>query len=298
MGNSRTLLEQMLQRRLEGRKAEWLEEAVAEVEGGVSGTRLAGLLSLASRFVPRRHLAPSVDEIDEAWHCLPGWNPERWTILEAVRVALILAHKDQRDSAFTKVLEECFRYADEGETCALLRSLALLPLGQRFLWRAGEGCRSNMRSIFEAAACDTPYPATFFDEPTWRQLVIKSVFIGAPLWRVHGLDDRLSPGLARMALDLADERQSAGREVQPELWLCLGSHGGDRGLASLERELQSSNPTCRRAAALGLARTGQRESLRQFLQGEGDLEVIRTAREALDGRFNQISFRALDDGGL
>ena len=77
MGDSKTLLEQMLHRRLEGRKAEWLEEAVAEVEGGVSETRFPGLLSLASRFVPRQHLAPSAGEIDRASRCLPGWNPER-----------------------------------------------------------------------------------------------------------------------------------------------------------------------------------------------------------------------------
>ncbi len=288
----------MLQRRLERRTAEWLGEAVAEVEGGVSDTRFAGLLSRASRFVRRQRLAASVEEGEQAWRCLPGWSPERWTLLEAVRVALILAHPDQRDSAFAKALEECFRYADEGETCALHRSLAHLPLGHRFRWRAAEGCRSNMRSIFEAAACDTPYPATFFDEPTWRQLVIKAVFIDAPLWRVHGVDDRLSPELARMALDLADERRSAGREVQPALWLCLGTHGGERGLASLERELESANPTCRRAAALGLARAGERERLRDVLQQEADPEVIRTAREALDGQFDQVSFRVLYEGGL
>jgi hypothetical protein len=288
----------MLRRRLERPVAKWFDEAAAEVADGVPGTRFASLISLASKFAPRQGLSPSTEEIDQAWRCLPGWNPERWTMLEALRVGLILARSDQQDSAFAKALEECFRYADEGETCALLRSLAHLPVGERFLWRAGEGCRSNMRSIFEAAACDTPYPASFFDEPTWRQLVIKAVFIGAPLWRVYGLDDRLSPELARMALDLAGERRSAGREVQPELWLCLGTHGGEDGLASLERELQSPNPTCRRAAVLGLARAGQRGSLRELLRGEGDLEVIRTVREALDGRFNQVSFRALDDRGL
>jgi hypothetical protein len=52
---------------------------------------------------------------------------------------------------------------------------------------------------------------------------------------VHGLDERLSGELARMALDLADERRSAGRPVNPLLWLCLGAHGGAGVVPPLER---------------------------------------------------------------
>jgi hypothetical protein len=294
VSDSKTLLESMLHRRLQGRAAEWLDEAVTEIEDGVSDTRFTSLIALASRFAPRRRLEPDPTEISRAWQWLPGWSPERWTTLESVRVRLILARPDLRDSAFAKALEECFRYADEGELCALHRALAHLPRGERFLWRAGEGCRSNMASVFEAVACDTPYPGRFFDDAAWRQLVIKAVFIDAPLWRVYGLDERLSPELARMALDLADERRSAGREVQPQLCLCLGTHGGSRGLAFLEQQLCAPKPVSRRAAALGLARAGDRERLRDFLRREAVPEVTRTVREALDESCDQWSFRALD----
>jgi hypothetical protein len=294
VSDSKTLLESMLRRRLRAHAGEWLDEAVAEIGSGVSDTRFAGLISLASRFAPRKKLEPDPLEISRAWECLPGWNPERWTMLEALRVRLILARPDQRNSAFEKALDECFRYADEGELCALHRTLAHLPLGERFVWRAREGCRSNMGSVFEAVACDTPYPGRFFDDVAWRQLVIKAVFIDAPLWRVHGLDERLSPELARMALDLADERRSAGREVQPQLWLCLGAHGGTRALTSIEQQLQTPDPVCRRAAALALARAGHGERLRDFLRQEADPDVIRTTREALDESCDQWSFRALD----
>ena len=50
--------------------------------------------------------------------------------------------------------------------------------------------------------CDTPYPLQHFDNLAWRQALIKAIFIGAPLWRIHGLDQRLSPELARMALGM------------------------------------------------------------------------------------------------
>ena len=294
MKRSHSFLHALVQRRLQSRGAEWFRDRVTEVGAGVSDLRFASLISLASRFAPRRPLGPEPDELSQADELLPGWNPERWTTLEAMRARLVLARPDLDGGSFVQTLEETFRFADQGELCALYRSLALLPHGGRFAWRAGEGCRTNIVPVFEAVACDTPYPASFFDDTAWRQLVIKAVFIGAPLWRVYGLDGRLSPELGRMALDLVDERRSAGRDVQHELWLCLGEHGGKRGLDALEEEIASSNALGRRAAVLGLARAGQQSRLRQLLASERDPETAKTLQQALDGSFDQKAFRELD----
>lgn len=191
-------------------------------------------------------------------------------------------------------MEECFRYADVGELCALYRTLALLPEPARFAWRAGEGARSNMRAVFEAACCDTPFPFAHFDDVAWRQAVIKCLFVGGPLWRVYGLDRRLSPELARMALDLADERRAAGRRVFHELWLCLGDQAGARGLAAVERELDGDFPLGRRAAALALGRMGERDRLRSLAAVEADPDVRDALQAALAGRCEQTSFQDLD----
>ena len=147
-----------------------------------------------------------------------------------------------------------------------------------------------MRTVFEATACDTPYPTSNFDEVAWCQLVIKAVFVEAPLWRVYGLDRRLSPELARMALDLADERRSAGRRVQPELWLCLGEHAGERGLAALENEMRSADAVSRSAAALALARAGAAALLRDFACAESDLDVKAVLDCAIAGDCDQTAF--------
>jgi hypothetical protein len=289
-----TFLHEMIERRLEPGSLEWLRGRLSEIAGGVPPTRFASSISLASRFVRRRGLEPDATELRRADQLVPGWNPERWNLLETARVALLLARPDLVEPSFEEALEDVFRDADEGESCALYRCLALLPAAERFLWRAGEGCRSNMVSIFEAVACDTPYPVRYFDDRAWGQLVIKTVFIGAPLWRVVGLDGRLSPELARMALDLADERRSAGRDIPPELWLCLGECGGERGVASLEEEFASAGPLGRQAAVLGLARAGQRPRLAALLESERDPAVVDTLKQALAGRFDQQAFRALE----
>jgi hypothetical protein len=110
-----------------------------------------------------------------------------------------------------------------------------------------------------------------------------------------GLDQRLSPDLARMALDLAEERRSAGRPVQHELWLCLGAHAGERGLDALRGELDPANANTlgRRAAAYGLARAGAREELEGILSRESDDRVRCALQDALAENIQSSAFAQL-----
>lgn len=287
------LLRRLLQSRLSAEGIEFSAAAVQEIGGCVTPTRFSQLIAVASRHALRRiALVPSREELHAARAAAMDVNIARWTVLDALRAFLVLSHgKLDRDS-FVEALEQAFRYADEGELCALYRTLPLLPLGARFAWRASEGCRSNMRSVFEAVACDSQYPAAHFDDVAWRQLIMKAIFVNAPLWRVHGLDSRLSPELARMALDFVDERRSAHRPIPPQLWLCLGPHGEERALNALRVELQRGDLRGRRAALLALARAGQLLRVHQW-QGAwlGDLEP--TLAQAQAGAFTQASFGEL-----
>jgi hypothetical protein len=277
------LLRKLLDERLAPGAKTWLKGATGEIADGVPNARFGALVSLASRHARRVPLAPSATDLRTAGRVVEGWNPERWTLLEALRVALVLARTDLEEDDAVVALDETLRYADEGETCALLRALALLPQPERFVRRAGEGCRSNMRSVFEATALDTPYPVRHFDDVTWHQCVIKCLFVGAPLWRMWGLDTRLTPELARMALDLADERRSAGRPVPPELWLCLGTSGGARGLAALEQELASPLPAARSGAALAFARAGDTGRVEAHAKVERDPAVLDVIGRVISG---------------
>jgi hypothetical protein len=292
--NVRELLGTLLAPRESEAGWRWLQDAAAEIERGVDPVRFGGLLSLASRYARRGPLAPTRAEIVQADEVCTGWSPERWTHLEAARAWLVLSRPDLDRPSAVEALEECFAYADVGELCALYKTIAFLPGPERFRWRMGEGCRSSMRAVYEAAACDGPYPVKHFDDLAWRQLVIKALFVEAPLWRVHGLDTRLSEELARMALDLADERRSAHRPVQHELWLVLGKFGGERALAAIEKELAGTDPRGRRAAAIALARAGKLARLAELAPKEPDLEVQRTMEDALRGALSQQAFRALD----
>ena len=124
--------------------------------------------------------------------------------------------------------------------------------------------------------------------------MIKCLFVDAPLWRVWGLDQRIDAELARMALDLADERRSARRPVNLHTWLCLGTQAGERGLESIEIELTEGDSRARAAAAVGLARAGEHERLTSLVAVENDALVRDTMRAALEGRHERTAFRRFD----
>lgn len=296
--DSSAALSTLLGSRLSDQASAFKRSALSEMGQGVTSQRLAQLLALASRHVRAGvPLHPVHDELRALDASGFGCDPSRWGLLETLRIALLLAWPDPDSEDFHTAYEHCFLYADLGESCALYRALPLLPHGERFVWRAGEGCRSNVRVLFEAVACDSPYPACHFDDTAWHQLVIKAVFVDAPLWRVHGLDARLSPELARMALDLADERRSAGRSVPPQLWCCLGPYAGVRGVRALQQELAEpahGDTAHQRGALLALARADALNDGHQDVAAAMEAQATFIEQARAEG-FTQRTFRLLDE---
>ncbi|MFO7177070.1 MAG: EboA domain-containing protein [Pseudomonadota bacterium] len=123
---------------------------------------------------------------------------------------------------------DLFERGEIGEQESILRTLEFLPRPSDYVEVAKAGCRTNARSVFEAIACDNPFPARRFSEPSFNQMVLKAVFLGVPLSRIEGLPDRRTPELVRMALDYASERRAAGRPVPQDIDLIVqaGSPSG------------------------------------------------------------------------
>ncbi|WP_157209784.1 EboA domain-containing protein [Marinimicrobium agarilyticum] len=287
----RELLTELMEERLSDNGRIFWNKAQSELQEGAEGQGFAKLLALASRYAKRQPLGLTETELAAAEGALPGWSPRAWNRLELLRVNLILARPDLPGDSFERDFEAQFRFADEGETCALYRSIPLLPQGERFVWRATEACRTNMQTVFEAIALDSPYPVTHFDDTAWNQLVIKALFLDCPLYRVSGLDQRLSPELTRMALDWAEERHSAGRAYHLGLWLCLGPHDEARVLRLLTDHWPSASETERAAMVLAAERAGQQAWLASV--EPQDPEVLPYWQNAKEGRSDQTQFAPL-----
>jgi len=146
--------------------------------------------------------------------------PAGWRLCDVGRSYLLLrvldaAASDQHE-AFVAGL---FKQSDNREREALLKTLCMLPEPVRFLATAVDACRSHVQSVFEAIACENRYPAEYFPDAAFNQMVLKSFFTGVSVNRIVDLSRRVTPELSRMALDYASERTAAGRPVPKDLGL-------------------------------------------------------------------------------
>jgi hypothetical protein len=142
---------------------------------------------------------------------------------EVGRRLLLQAVLDARlPEVHAALVHELFVTGELRERQAVLRALPHLPQPARFVTTGVEAVRNNATSVIEAIACENPYPARFFDELAFNQLVMKCLFCEISLARVEGLAARVTPELRRMVTGFVDERRAAGRAVPADVALVLG----------------------------------------------------------------------------
>ncbi|MFI7542617.1 EboA domain-containing protein [Actinoplanes sp. NPDC049599] len=127
-----------------------------------------------------------------------------WTAGRAGR-ALLLAALADPDRVVT-----LYQQGDAAERLAVLAALPLLELGDAGVPLLHDALRTNDTRLVAAAL--GPY-AAHLDAATWRQGVVKCVFMGIALSAVDRLDDRADQQLAEMLGALATERAAAGRRL-------------------------------------------------------------------------------------
>ena len=247
----RELLQRWLERQLPPAASEWLKQSATQIQASSKDADLYLAVSLVSRKVGKADLALSEADLREAAAARLQWNPRDWSADQAARVFLVLALESDPER-LARALERLCNSADVSELIAFYRGLPLYPDAPRYLGRATEGLRTNIKGVFEAIALRNPYPSEQFPQPAWNQMVLKALFVGSTLWPVVALDDRANAELARMLCDYAHERWSAGRPVSPELWRCVGPYARGAMLEDLERVLRTGTDLERRAAALAL----------------------------------------------
>jgi len=249
--NPEFLLKQWLDDRLPADAQSWLGEAAQKLGAG-GDADLYRSISLVTRKIGKADLALSSEELKQAAAARAGWNPSDWSLDQAARIYLLLVPASD-GAIFLRRLDQLCNTADVGELVAFYRGLPLYPDQHRYVLRAAEGIRTNMKAVFEAVAHRNPYPSEQLPEPAWNQMVLKTLFIDSNLHSIAGLDRRANPTLARMLCDYAHERWAAGRPVSPELWRCVGPHASGEMLHDLERVLKKGTDPEREAAALALA---------------------------------------------
>ncbi|WP_145262362.1 EboA domain-containing protein [Calycomorphotria hydatis] len=241
-----------LERQLADAASDWLSDKVAAVQNGDPQA-----LFLAFAMAPRKVGKADWElETDELVECAAGefpFHPDHWSIDQATRTLLVLSFPSEDESQFVSTIEKLFATGEVGELVALYQALPLLPFPACWVERCAEGIRTNMKPVFCAVAHHNPYPAANLSEDAWNQMVLKCLFIGVPLYPVLGLADRANPALAKMLFKYAQERWAAHREVNPELWRCVGPFADEEMTSALKRLLTEGSELEQRAAELALA---------------------------------------------
>ncbi len=196
----------------------WLDEKRKQISNGANVRVLFTTFSAVPRYTGKNDLELTQDDLKAASTIVRGWVPSHWSIDQAARTLLLLSLPHDNAEKYLHTLEQVFTTADVGELVALYQALPLLPYPEQLRHRAAEGVRSNMTAVFNAVALTNPYPAQYFDNLAWNQMVLKAFFVGSPVSLIQGLNQRANPELARMLIDYANERQAAGRSVAPEIW--------------------------------------------------------------------------------
>lgn len=237
--------------RLDSPAFEKIETAARRMEGAEEWELFTSFSSVP-RWTGKSLLGLSSTEEDEADRLVNGWKPGRWSLDQLGRTLLVLSLARRGKEKFFDLLEKLFLSADAGEQVALYQALAVLPWPEEHQRRAAEGIRSNMSPVFQAVALHNPWPALYFPEDAWNQMILKALFIGVPLWQVEGIDRRRNEKLAGMLIDFAQERWSAGREVPPELWRMVAPFMDDDRVRDIARLLHHPEELQRQTALLAL----------------------------------------------
>jgi len=246
------LMKGWLQRQLPDDAWNWVADAADALSVGAADRDLYLAVSLVPRKIGKADLELTVSDFAAADQARPGWQPIGWSVDQAARLVIMLSATPDA-AEFSRRLDQLCVTADVRELIAFCRGLPLYPDQPRYHARAGEGLRTNIKAVFEGVAHHNPYPVEQLDENAWNQMVLKAIFVGAPLDPIQGLDGRRNVDLAQKLVDYAHERWAASRAITPELWRMVGPFADAKIVEDLRQPLSSEQLVERQAAALALS---------------------------------------------
>ncbi len=250
-----------LQSRLKKEEYKWAASKSNYVKEGCENWEFYTTFSAVPQHTGKEELSSTDQENKKAKEIRSGWTPGGWSLDQLGRTLMVLSlAQDRSKDDFLNLLEKTFISSDMGEAIALYQSLAILPYPDRLQKRAAEGLRSSIDSVFDAVALQNPYPADFLDEDAWNQLVLKALFVGSPLYKIYGIDQRRNAKLAEMLIDYAHERWAADRSVSPELWRPIGPFIKSSNIHNLQKVLDQPEDIQKQAALLALSESSVQDT--------------------------------------
>jgi len=241
----RTTLWEIISQNTSEEESGWLTE-----KGSASPMELMTAFVASSRFLSKKNVNVDREQELALKDQLPGFSVTGWSLVRTARVWLLTRLDESDQEVFVKNIETLFDTAEMNELVALYSALPVLAYPEKWLFRATDAVRSNMGFVFDAIALHNPYPARYFSELAWNQLVLKTIFNDKPVHFITGLDERENKNLALILSDFAHERWAAGRSVAPNVWRLVSKFMDEALLSDMRYLFASSQLENREAAAL------------------------------------------------
>jgi hypothetical protein len=281
-------LAQLLRRRLDNPSWQWFQAVLRTVEDSRQQSQLLAHYPAMSRRLGKTPLSLDASERKRLEAMEPLFSLDQWGVDDAGRAALLLVLSENvfSPARYAELALACYENGDSREQQSWLRSLSLLPGRDVFVAAATDACRTNIMPLFEAIACENPYPLRHFPELNFNQMVLKGLFNGIALCRIVGLEQRFNSELSRMADDYVSEREAAGREVPRDIWLVIAPRIQREGLRRVHRYLGHEDCRHRYWAAKALKYvedSASRAALEEQRRRERDLELIQVMEASLAG---------------
>ena len=118
-------------------------------------------------------------------------------------------------------LNQWIKVADDEEKASLARGLVLLDDKGENIESIIELTRTNSLDLFSALTLNNAYPAKYFPELNFNQLVLKALFSKLNIALIVDLPARKNKELSRMTKDYEQELINANRPVPTSLILAI-----------------------------------------------------------------------------
>ncbi|MVM36156.1 hypothetical protein GO755_39455 [Spirosoma sp. HMF4905] len=165
------------------------------------------------RFVGKQQIEVPEDMAFALERIRPGFTVTGWTIDRLARVWWLLQLPADDKDAYLNTISQLFKAAEMNELVALYSALPVLAYPESWKFQATEGIRNNIADVQSAIMLHNPFPADYFDEPAWNQLIMKAFFTDKDVTKIIGLNERNNARLAQTLADFAAERRAAGRSL-------------------------------------------------------------------------------------
>ena len=210
----------------------------------------------------------------------------RWTSAETARLILLMTSIENNPAQAESIISAYYRMGDESEHMALIRGLIFFAPADFLSVIALDVGRTNNLKVLAALTLDNPYPACFFSEEQFNQMVLKALFLGLAIERIAGLNQRANPDLARMGENYVVEREQARRSVPVDIWLAISPCASETGRQQMIKYLNHEEIGHRYYCSLGLIQRLPKDPallpiLRQRLDTEQETLILELLQDAL-----------------